>query len=100
MSQQPSWERSRSNPESHSSFSRSIFPMKKLPKIAITYLLRHVVIGSSVHVIVGPLEERGFADGRGLLMAGERELIPGFASEGVIKRRSLNTHVCFILFII
>ena len=77
--------RSLNNPEPRSSFSRLIFPMKILPKIAITYLLGHVIVGGSVHVIVGPLEESGFADGGRLLMAAKCELIPGFSTKGVIK---------------
>ena len=63
----------------------------------VTYLFGHVVVAGSVHVIIGPLEERRLHDRIRLPVAVESELFSGFASEGVIKGGSLDTHIGFFI---
>ena len=50
-----------------------------------TYPLGHIVIGSSVHVSGGPLEEALLGDGSSLPMSGVVELVLSFSKVGVIK---------------
>ena len=51
----------------------------------MTYPLGHIVVGSSVHVSRGPLEEALFSDGAGFPVARVIKLIFRLAEVGVIK---------------
>ena len=59
----------------------------------LTYPLGHIVIGSSVHVSRGPLEEAVLSDGAGLSVARVVELVLRLAEVGVIKVGSRLTLV-------
>ena len=63
----------------------------------VTYLFGHVIIAGSIHVIVGPLKESWFSDRIRLSVTVESELFSGFASEGVIKGGSFDTHIGFFI---
>ena len=56
-----------------------------------TYSIVHIIIGSPIHVVTGPLEEALFSNTASLSVPRVIEFVLRFAQVGVIKLRSCLT---------